>query len=272
MAQRALPSDPEHLKRAFADLGLSEIRGKKHAPRVVRMFVLAGFPEITNDETAWCAAAVGAWLVEAGEEPSGSLMARSYSKYGLKLDKTKKLPRGAICVWPREGFPGSGHVNLLLEDDGVYLTCIGANQSNGAGGGVTISRTLKAHLVSATWPPGTARVPIPRPKPKLPPTPDGEDTSDDTSVVTTDATPSDKADDLRTSQEHDAETRGSWLKRKWRGLTGWFSGVGGVGVLGYLTDPWVVVAIVGALFVVAAVFIWFMGPREVRAWIRKQVQ
>jgi len=93
----------------------------------------------------------------------------------------------------------------------------------------------------------------------------------ETAVVPVDAAPEEQEQQIQDSAERDAEPRTSWIARKWKGLTGWFSGVGGVGVLGYMTDPLVIVAIIGTLFVVAVAFIWFMGPREVRAWIRKQV-
>lgn len=63
----------------------------------------------------------------------------------------------------------------------------------------------------------------------------------------------------------------SWLKRRWRGVTGWLSGSVGAGAFSYFTTPWVIVAIVGMLFLIAVAFILFMGPAEVRAWIKKQV-
>lgn len=139
--------DPLWLAHAFGDLRLHELAGKRHEPRILEMYRKAGHPEIDNDETAWCAAAVGAWLHDGGCKNTGSLMARSYEKYGRRLDKSKTLPRGAICVWPR-GNPPSGHVNLLLHDDGEYLTCIGGNQ----GDMVSIARFSRTDLVCAVWP------------------------------------------------------------------------------------------------------------------------
>jgi uncharacterized protein (TIGR02594 family) len=257
MAHRALATDPPHLKRAFADLGLSEIRGKKHEPRVLELFALAGHPGIKDDETAWCAGAMGGWLAEAGEPNSGSLMARSYSKYGAPCDLSKRLPRGAICVWPRDGFPGSGHVNLAIEDDGTYVTCIGANQENGKGGGVTVTRYRKSKLVAARIPFSMVKKPKPAPKPVPVPEPE--------------PTPAPEAPEAPEPQETPVPQETSWLKRKWRSITGWF-GVGGAGgVLGFLTDPWVVVAIGAVLLIAACLFVYFMGPERVRAWIRKQV-
>jgi D-alanyl-D-alanine carboxypeptidase-like protein len=93
----------------------------------------------------------------------------------------------------------------------------------------------------------------------------------ETSVVTVDGSRAERADEIQDSAESDAETRGSWFKRKWRKLSGAFTGVGGVGVMGWLYDPWVIVAIGGVLIVFVILFVWFMGPGNVRAWIRKQV-
>lgn len=169
--KRSLPTDPPHLKAAFADLGLSEIPGPKHSARVLELFKLAGHPEVKNDETAWCAAAVGGWLAESGYKPSGSLMARSYVKYGVACDLSKRVPRGAIMVWPR-GAPPSGHVNICLDDDGTFLTCIGGNQGNGNGGGVTISRERKANAIAARLPPGARPGPRARPVDVEPSPPD----------------------------------------------------------------------------------------------------
>lgn len=164
----ALKSDPPWLKAAFKDIGLREIAGAKHNLRVVEMFRKAGHPSVSNDETAWCAAAMGCWLVEGESKGSGSLMARSYLKYGRALDTSKKLPRGAIAVWPR-GEPPSGHVNIVIGDDGTTLTCIGGNQSP-APGTVSISKEKKSRLLGARWPTDQA-LPTQRPTP-IPPPPD----------------------------------------------------------------------------------------------------
>lgn len=269
---KALASDPAYLKAAFADLGLSEIPGPRHSSRVLQLFKAAGHPEIKNDETAWCAAAVGGWLNESGYPNSGSLMARSYAKYGKACDLSKRVPRGAIIVWPR-GAPPSGHVNICLEDDGTYLTCIGGNQGNGNGGGVTISRERKAHALSARLPFAVIATPVALV------TQDEEDTTDisarrkepDTAVVTVDADHETHVAETESSAEADSETRTSWVKRKWRTVTGWVFGGGGAVGLGWLTDWRVVAAVLGFTFLFTVLFVWFMGPGDVRAWIRKQV-
>jgi len=147
----AWATDPPYLKAAFSKLGLSEIVGPKHEKQVLAMYAASGHPEIKDDETAWCAAFVGWALLKGGLPNTNNLMARSYSKYGTACDLDEIIPRGAIVVWPR-GKPPSGHVNFCLHDDGTYLTCIGGNQGNGKGGGVTISREAKNKAVAARLP------------------------------------------------------------------------------------------------------------------------
>lgn len=65
--------------------------------------------------------------------------------------------------------------------------------------------------------------------------------------------------------------RPSWLRRKWRAVTGWFSGGAGLGFFGYLTDWQVVAVLFGGLVLVAVLFTIFMGPGTVREWIKRQV-
>jgi hypothetical protein len=100
--------------------------------------------------------------------------------------------------------------------------------------------------------------------------PNDTDVEPATVVVPVDASPAEPVA-VQASAEADNETRTGWLRRKWKSVTGWFSGVGGVGVLGYLTDWRVVAVLFGGIVAVAILFILFMGPGDVRAWIRKQV-
>lgn len=92
-----------------------------------------------------------------------------------------------------------------------------------------------------------------------------------TAVVPIDAPPEVQEAQVQASIEADNETRTSWLRRKWKGVTGWLTGSAGVGAFGYMTDWRAILVVLGALFFIAVVFILFMGPGDVRAWIRKQV-
>ena len=156
--------DPKYLKAAFSVLGLSEIAGERDEPQVLAMYRACGHDRIEHDEVPWCAAYVGWCLHKGGLKNTGSLLAVSYAKYpGRTFTRDDSIPRGAICVWPRTG---GNHVNFALADLGDTLLCIGGNQGNGPGGGVTITQTPK-HLLKAAVMPEGAALPQARPKPPL---------------------------------------------------------------------------------------------------------
>lgn len=118
---------PLWLTLARNELGVKEVRGTGSNPVVVKYFADASHSEIRDDETPWCAAFVGAMLHRANIKPSGSLMARSYLKYGKELSE----PRiGAIAIFPRSGDPSSGHVAFVdaVSDDGATISVLGGNQ------------------------------------------------------------------------------------------------------------------------------------------------
>jgi uncharacterized protein (TIGR02594 family) len=115
---------------AKASLGVTEIRGAKHNPRIQAMFAAVGHDEDEPDETAWCAAFAGWCLAEVGmaiPPKETNLMARSYLRYGQKLEAAKP---GAIVVKAR-GKPPFGHVGIVEEvnEDGSF-TVIAGNSSN----------------------------------------------------------------------------------------------------------------------------------------------
>lgn len=120
--------DPPWLKLARAEIGVKEIAGTQHNPVVLGYFRDAGFPEIDNDETAWCAGFVNAMLERAGYAGSKSLAARSFLNWGKPV--TKPYP-GCVVVFSR-GDPRSwqGHVGIFLEESGGQVRVLGGNQGN----------------------------------------------------------------------------------------------------------------------------------------------
>lgn len=144
----ALPKDPKWLKAAFSDLGLHEVKGRQHNDRIVEMFTIAGHPEIKDDETAWCSAAVNTWMVEAGLRGTGALNARSWLTWGRPVNTDKAIPRGAVLVFRRGNSSWQGHVCLLLEDNGRTLVVLGGNQ----GDSVSIARYSREALLGARLP------------------------------------------------------------------------------------------------------------------------
>ena len=128
-------------------VGITEIKGSKHNPRIVEMFKLAGFGGIKDDETAWCAAFVGACLVQAGLDTSESLAARSYEKWGLAL---KEPVYGCIGVKKRAGSSWMGHVGFVVGASKTQIFLLGGNQANG----VNIAAFKRSEFTGYRWPIG----------------------------------------------------------------------------------------------------------------------
>lgn len=109
--------DPAWLNHALNLLGQKEIKGPEHNDKIVRMFNLCGHPEVEDDETAWCAALVGACLVESGypippaNGDMSNLLARSYMRYGVPV-KEKDVRPGDLRIEERGAAP-FGHIGIV---------------------------------------------------------------------------------------------------------------------------------------------------------------
>jgi uncharacterized protein (TIGR02594 family) len=139
--QQPQRGEPAWLRLARAELGVKEAAGAQHNPVVLGYFRDAGFPEIDNDETAWCAGFVNAMLERAGYAGSKSLAARSFLNWGKTL--AKPYP-GCIAVFSR-GDPRSwqGHVGIYVGEAAGQVRVIGGNQANE----VSIADYPKANLL-----------------------------------------------------------------------------------------------------------------------------
>lgn len=114
---------------ARKEIGTKEIVGKKHSATVVAYFRDAGHPEIVDDETAWCAAFVGAMLARSGVKPTGSLAARSYLKWGTPVGLAEAKP-GDLVIFQRGSSSWQGHVGFYVGHDGTTISVLGGNQAN----------------------------------------------------------------------------------------------------------------------------------------------
>lgn len=78
------------------------------------------------------------------------------------------------------------------------------------------------------------------------------------------------SDGLDEGEEADASPQPSWLMRRWKAITGWLTGGAASGGLA-IFDWKIFVSLLAFVLIVGVGMIWFMGPREVRSWIRRQV-
>jgi uncharacterized protein (TIGR02594 family) len=138
-------ADPPWLADARAYLGTTEIPGPKHNAKIVQWWVdiRAAF---RDDETPYCAAFVGAMLERHGIVSTRSAAARSYAKWGTKIDRPAV---GAIVVFSRPGSSWSGHVGFAVgRDHAGNVMCLGANQGNT----VSIRPFVPSRVISYHWP------------------------------------------------------------------------------------------------------------------------
>jgi len=117
---------PPWMAVAWGELGQSERAGAATNPRIRDYFAEAGYA-ISDDETAWCAAFVGACLERGGFASTRSLKARSYLDWG---SSTAAPEIGAIAVLSRGADPALGHVGFLVGMTNVSVILLGGNQSN----------------------------------------------------------------------------------------------------------------------------------------------
>lgn len=137
--------------------GVTEATGAVTDPRIREMFRIAGFGDVQDDETPWCAAFVGACLRLSGLESSNRLNARSYFGFGDRLQAPR--PGCIVVFWRESKNSEKGHVAFFDHEDSKQIYTLGGNQ----GDAVTISGYKKERLLGYFWPtrPGpTATSPI----------------------------------------------------------------------------------------------------------------
>ena len=157
---------------AKAEVGTVEW-AKGDNPKVVAYFKDSGNPGVTNDETAWCAAFVGAMLRRAGVKSTGALNARSYLDWGTPVDRKNALP-GDVVIFKRGSSSWQGHVAFFVKDRGALIDVLGGNQSNA----VNVKGYQAAALLGIRRPPKATAKPAAPPKrpaqsdkPAAPPSP-----------------------------------------------------------------------------------------------------
>lgn len=148
---------PPWLRIAYKELGVKEIPGNKHNPRILEYFQGIGTYWFKTDETPWCAAFVGWCLEQCDVQSSRKATAASYDHFGTSVSGEPQP--GDICVFNRSG--GTGHVGFFVRRDDAGRYCIlGGNQSD---------------QVKLSWfaakPRAIRRPVLPAPETKLPPVP-----------------------------------------------------------------------------------------------------
>lgn len=122
--------NPALLEAAGQYLGTEEWPGARQNPAVLGFFEKSGNPQVRDDETAWCAAFVGAVLAELGLPNTGRLNARSYLEWGAPVGMANAVPGDVFILWRGNPEGWQGHVAFLVGFDGDKVLLRGGNQGN----------------------------------------------------------------------------------------------------------------------------------------------
>jgi uncharacterized protein (TIGR02594 family) len=140
-----LMADPRWLAEARTFIGTREAPGRKHESKILHWWKLIRAP-FTDDLTPWCAGFVGGMLEMSGIKSSRSAAARSYLKWGVKIDRPVL---GCIVVFERG--PRNGHVGFFVgKDSRGNLRILGGNQ----GDAVNVKSFDPARVIGYRWPTG----------------------------------------------------------------------------------------------------------------------
>lgn len=116
------------LQEAARYIGVKEIPGPQDNPLIVKWGKEAGIEWWNNDDDAWCAVFVNGIMVATGHKSTKSALAKSFLKWGYKLDKP--VP-GAVVIFDRPPEPWMGHVGIVeTVNSNSTVTIINGNVSN----------------------------------------------------------------------------------------------------------------------------------------------
>ncbi len=153
-------TQPPWMALAWADLGLHEIPGRANNARITDYFARIGHRAVQDDETAWCAAFVGACLERSNLVSTRSLAARSYLTWG----RASEPEPGCITILSRGDDPALGHVGFLVGLTTDKIVLLGGNQSDS----VSVAAFDRSRLLACRLP-SAQPMPLPATAPALMP-------------------------------------------------------------------------------------------------------
>ena len=128
--------DPHYLTIARRELGVKEIKGRKHNEHILK-YHATSYGRYKNDEVPWCGSFVNWVMQEAGYLKTVRYpeRAKAWRKFGKAVSEPT---HGCIAIKSRSG---GGHVCFVVGQSkkGKYLYCLGGNQ----GDAVTIRKYKK---------------------------------------------------------------------------------------------------------------------------------
>jgi len=116
----------ELLQIAQREIGVTEIKGSRHNPRVVQYHQETNLGA-TDDETPWCSSFINWVTKQLGMEGTNSPAARSWLNWGRQILKPYK---GCIVILKRGTQSWQGHVGFYVGETEQKIKVLGGNQNN----------------------------------------------------------------------------------------------------------------------------------------------
>lgn len=124
------PLTPLAVAEAELALGVAEVAGSQHNPRIV-MYHSFTDDGAAPDETAWCSSFANYCVIKAGGTGTRSKWARSWHDQHWGQEVTAAPQPGDLVVWRRRWrTQDGGHVAFFVEDLGDRIKVLGGNQGN----------------------------------------------------------------------------------------------------------------------------------------------
>lgn len=119
---------PYEVALAEQKLGVREIAGAKHNPRIV-LYHASTQGGAMSDETPWCSSFINYCVEQAGMQGTDTKWAKSWNNWGQ--DVTSDPAVGDIVVFSRKGMNvDGGHVGFFVGDAGNSVHVLGGNQGD----------------------------------------------------------------------------------------------------------------------------------------------
>ena len=136
------------LQIARQDLGIKEFPGPAANPEIMRAWKYCEYDPPNGDETAYCSAKMCEWMERSGLPSTRAPNARSWLKWGSKLDKPK--PGCVVVFWRVSPTAFEGHVAIYVGPGSKpgFIKVLGANQSDG----INIQEYSLGQLLGYRWP------------------------------------------------------------------------------------------------------------------------
>jgi len=121
---------PFWLDIAYKELGVKEIPGLEHNPRILEYFktLPAKWSDIlTSDEDAWCSAGMNAVMEWTGIPGTDDPTAQSWLKWGQTFNEPRY---GCVVIIKRGTEAWQGHVGFVVDENESEILVLGGNQNN----------------------------------------------------------------------------------------------------------------------------------------------